>query len=181
MTFFGECFREKGFLFMKSKTLIYARAGIMAGLYIVLTLLTLPLSSGAVQIRVSEILTLLPLIYVEAIPALFVGCLLSNFIAGCALFDVVLGALITLMSAVLSCIVGKFIKSKPIKIIVGGLFPVILNAFILPLIWLLCYGANEYVYIVQALIILAGQSVAVYALGAPVYLSIEKFQASKKK
>ncbi len=161
---------------MQSLTKNLARAGIIAGLYIVLTLLTLPLSSGAVQVRVSEILTLLPLIYIEAVPALFIGCLLSNLISGCAVLDVVLGSLVTLLSAGLTFIVGKFIKIKPTKLFVGGIFPVVLNAFLLPLIWLVCYGANEYVYIAQVAIIFLGQAVCVYLLGIPTFISIEKIQ-----
>ncbi len=161
---------------MKNSTLIYARAGIIACLYVILSLLTFPLASGAVQLRVSEVLTLLPLIYVEAIPALFIGCLLSNLITGCALLDVFLGSLITLVCAFLTFIAGKFIKNKIIKVLVGGAFPIIFNAFLLPLIWLFCYGANEYVYTIQVVIIFAGQTLAVYLLGAPSYISIVKLK-----
>ncbi len=160
----------------KSTTKILARAGIIACLYIVLTLLTMPLSSGAVQLRLSEILTLLPLIYFEAIPALFIGCLFSNLISGCALLDVFLGSAVTLVSAALTFIIGKFIKNKPLKILTGGAFPVLLNAFIIPLVWLACYGANKYVYIVQVLIVFIGQVLAVYLLGSPVYISVVKLK-----
>ncbi len=161
---------------MKGTTKILARAGIIASLYIVLSLLTFPLSSGAVQFRASEILTLLPLIYFEAVPALFVGCLLSNLITGCAIFDVLLGSLVTLISAVCTFLVGKFIKNKFIKIGMGGFFPVAFNAFILPLIWLLCYGAIEYVYMLQVGIIFLSQALAVYVLGTPSYIAITRLK-----
>ena len=51
-----------------------------------------------------------------------------------------------------------------------------LNAFILPLIWVLCYGAPEYVYIVQSAILLVSQSVVIYVLGTPTYLGIKKMR-----
>ncbi len=161
---------------MNGFTKALARAGIIASLYIVLSLLTLPLASGAIQLRISEILTLLPLLYLEAVPALFVGCLLSNLITGCAVFDIILGSLITLTCALLTFLMGKIIKNKFFKILMGGSFPVLLNAFLLPLIWILCYGAIEYAYYLQALFLLDGQALAVYALGVPTYLSITKLK-----
>ncbi len=169
---------EKGFfIFMKGSTKILARSGIIASLYVILSLIVFPASSGAVQFRVSEVLTLLPLIYIEAVPALFIGCILSNFITGCAFFDVVLGSLVTLICAILTFLIGKLIKNKPLKVIIGGLFPLTFNAFLLPLIWLLCYGALEYVYIFQVLVIFIGQSLSVYALGVPIYLAVDKIKA----
>ena len=150
-----------------------AKTGIIAALYTVLTLLVLPLASGAIQIRVSEGLCLLPLLFVEAIPGLAVGCLISNLITGCALFDILLGSLVTLVSAVFTFFVGKIIKSIPLKIIIGGLFPVVLNAVFLPLIWSVCYGAGQYVYVVQALLLVVGQGVSVYGVGTPVYLKLK--------
>lgn len=159
---------------MRNYIKFLARTGIISALYIVLTLLVLPLASGAIQIRVSEGLCLLPLIFVEAIPGLAVGCLIANLITGCALFDILLGSLVTLVSAVLTCFVGKIIKNVPLKIIIGGLFPVLLNAVFLPLIWTVCYGAGEFVYLVQALFLLLGQGVSVYGVGTPVYLKLRK-------
>ncbi len=145
------------------------RAGLIGALYAVTTLIVFPFASGAIQFRLSEALTLLPLIFVEAIPALFVGCLVSNIITGCALIDVLLGSVITLVSAVLTYVVGRLIKKTWIRIAVGGLFPVLLNALLLPLIWEYCYGA-EYVYHVQVAFLLIGQSVSVYAVGIPLVL-----------
>ncbi len=165
---------------MKGSTKFLARAGLIASLYTVLSLLVFPLSSGAVQFRVSEILTLLPLLYLEAVPALFVGCLLSNILTGCAFLDVVLGSLITLFSAALTYYSSRLVKGALFKALVGGAFPVLLNGFLLPLIWLLCYGANEYVYIIQVLIILGGQALAVYGLGVPAYLTVLKLRKGER-
>ena len=49
---------------------------------------------------------------------------------------------------------------------------VLLNAFFLPLIWLWAYGGLEYLYVVQAAYILAGQAAAIYALGTALYFFI---------
>lgn len=77
-----------------------ARGAIIAAIYAVLTLLLAPISYGEVQVRISEALTLLPVIMPEAIPALAIGCLLSNILGGCTIFDIVFGTLATLLAAV---------------------------------------------------------------------------------
>ena len=152
------------------------RAGVIAGLYAVTTLITMPIASGAIQIRLSEALTLLPLLFPEAIPALFIGCFLSNLLSGCALLDVVFGSLITLVAGILTCLFGKVLKNTALKLVVGGAFPVLLNAFLLPVIWVYCYGALEYLYFMQATFLIIGQVISVYALGVPIYLQINKLK-----
>ena len=119
---------------------------------------------------------MLALVYLEAIPALTVGCLISNLITGCALFDVILGSLITFTAAALTYLIGKHIKNTALKIAVGGSFPVLLNAFLLPLIWIWCYGTIEFVYFVQVLLLLIGQSISVYFVGMFLYSSTVKLK-----
>lgn len=146
---------------------VLARIGIIACLYIVLSLVSLPV--GYVQLRVSEGLTILPLIIPESAVALGIGCLLTNLITGCAVLDILLGSLITLFSAFLTMFTAKIIKKAVWRVLIGGFFPVILNAFLLPLIWLYCYGTGEYVYYVQVLLLLASQSLSVYGVGSITY------------
>ena len=163
---------------LKNTTKRLSRAGVIAGLYVVLALITMPVASGAIQFRASEFLTLLPLFYIEAVPALFLGCMVSNFITGCILPDVLLGSLVTLTSALLTFIIGKIIKQRTVKIILGGMFPILLNAFLLPLIWLF-YGAGQYLYILQVLFLFISQSVVIYLLGSPVCIVIERLRNRK--
>ena len=146
-----------------------ARAAVIAALYALTSLVTFPIASGAIQFRISEAFTLLPLIFPEAIVGLFIGCAISNLLTGCAVLDVVFGSAVTLIAAVFTYAVGRFIVNKTAKCVTGGLFPVLLNAFFLPLIWYWCYGQLEYLYILQAGFLLVSQSVSVYALGIPVY------------
>ena len=161
---------------MPNTTKIIVRAGLIAGLYVVLSLLTLPVASGAIQFRLSEALTILPLFFIEAVPALFVGCMLSNLITGCAIFDIVFGSLITLVAGFFTYLCSKAIKIIGLKIFVGGLFPVLLNALLLPVVWVYCYGALEYIYIIQSVILLVSQSVVIYLLGTPTYLGVRKMK-----
>ena len=165
----------------RTKTQKIVLSGIIGGLYVVLSLLTLPVASGAIQFRVSEGLTLLPLFFIEAVPGLFFGCMLSNIITGCMALDVILGSVTTLLASILTYLVGKMFKSHALRISIGGFFPVILNALFLPLIWILCYGAIEYVYYLQVLFLLISQSISIYAIGTPIYLMLNKQMLKENK
>lgn len=159
----------------KRTTLVIVRAGIIAGLYVVLSLITLPIASGVIQFRISEALCMLALIFPESIVALFVGCAFSNLITGCLPLDTILGSLITLVAGASTFLCGKFIKNRVLKIFFGGIFPVTLNALLLPFVWLL-YGVPQYIYPLQVLFLLISQSVSIYALGIPIYIAVDKLK-----
>ena len=156
-----------------------AKAGVISALYVAISLLTYPFASGTVQVRIAEGLTLLPLFFVEAIPALFVGCIIVNVLTACALWDIILGSLITLTAGILTYLIGKIIKKHSLKIIIGGIFPVILNALFLPLIWLLLSSNVEEVYYISAIYIFIGQAISVYGVGTGVYLAVSKLDKKK--
>ena len=82
-----------------SRVAYLCRAAVIAALYAVLTILTAGISSGPVQIRISEALCILAVFTPAAVPGLTVGCVAANLITGCALWDVVLGSLATLAGA----------------------------------------------------------------------------------
>ncbi len=79
-----------------------AQSAMIAALYVALTFVAnmAGLASGAVQLRLSEALTVLPVFTSAAVPGLFVGCALSNLLTGGALWDVVAGSIATLLGAV---------------------------------------------------------------------------------
>jgi uncharacterized membrane protein len=76
-----------------------ARSALIAALYALLVLAFAPMSFGPVQFRVAEAMTLLPWLFPEAIPGLFVGCLVSNLFGGLGIVDMVFGSLATLLAA----------------------------------------------------------------------------------
>ena len=159
---------------MFKNTSSIARAGLIAGLYVVLTLVVFPIASTEIQFRPSEGLTLLALIFPEAVPALFVGCMLSNFITGCQLLDVIFGGIITLIAGLCTYGVGKIIKKTWLKIFIGGLFPVLLNALLLPVIWYYCYYQSDFIYYLQVIFLTISQSISVYAVGSPIVVFLKK-------
>lgn len=153
-------------------TVAICRAGIIAALYVVLTMPFGPLAFGPFQIRPSEALTILPLFYWEAIPGLYVGCMLANAASEFGLFDIFLGSLASLLAAVCTYACGRLIKNKIVKVIAGGFFPVILNAFIVPAVWVL--AGFDYAYWYNFATMLLNEGVWVYAAGIPLFLAVDR-------
>ena len=156
------------------------RAGIIAALYTTLTYVFAPFAFGPFQIRPAEALSLLALIYPEAIPALAVGCALSNLASPYAFYDVTFGSLTTLLAAFITYLVGAKLKNTTLKIVVGGFPPVLFNALFIPfVIVFLCDGGGDSVWVAYFTFvgsIFLTQSVWVYGLGAPLYLSTARLK-----
>ncbi len=111
------------------KTIKLVQAAVIAALYVVLTMLAnaLGLANYAIQVRFSEALTVLPFFTPAAIPGLFVGCLLSNMITGCAPWDVVFGSLATLVGALGTWALRKHKWLAPLP-------PIVANIIVVPLV-----------------------------------------------
>ena len=126
-------------------------AAMIAALYVVLSfaISAFGLASGAVQVRVSEALTILPYFTASAIPGLTIGCLLFNLLSGAAILDVIFGTLATLLGAVGSYYLGKAVKKLGrIKFLVA-VPPILANAFIVPWVLKTAYGLTDaYWYLV---------------------------------
>ena len=83
-------------------------SGIIAALYAGLTILLQAISFGPVQIRVSEAMTLLPLITPAAVPGLAIGCMLANLLTGSVFYDILFGSIATLLGALGTYALRKF-------------------------------------------------------------------------
>ncbi len=108
------------------------KAAIIASLYAALTVGLSPISYGAIQFRLSEVLVLLAFVNFDYIVGLTIGCLIANLLGPNGLPDVIFGTLATFISAYLIYLTSKFIKSKH-AIWVASLWPVIINAVIIGL------------------------------------------------
>ena len=109
------------------KTMFIVRSAVIAALYAERTLALYPISFGAVQFRVSEALTLLPIVMPEAIPGLFVGCLVSNLIGSATPWDIIFGSLATLIAAILTYATRR-------NKILAAFWPVLCNTVIVGLV-----------------------------------------------
>ena len=150
-----------------------AFGGVIAALYVVLTIVAnaLGLASGAIQVRFSEALTILPVFTATAVPGLTVGCLLANLITGCALWDVVFGSLATLIGAVGT----RLLRKKPM---LAWIPPVISNMVIVPIVLQKVYGVPDaWWYLV--LTVGAGEVISCGILGLLLYHSIKNIPQLK--
>lgn len=124
----------------QKKNSFITQAAMIAAIYVVLTyfISAFNLASGAIQVRISEALTILPYFTPAAVPGLFIGCLLSNILTGCMLPDIIFGSLATLLGAIGSRALRehKFLATLP---------PVISNTIIIPLVLRYAYGL-QFIY-----------------------------------
>ena len=107
---------------MKTKNVTFlTHAAMIASIYVVLTFIFAPISFGEVQIRIAEMLTVLPIFTPAAIPGLFVGCIIGNIAGGALLPDIIFGSIATLIGAV-----GTYMLKKLPKLI-AVLPPIVAN------------------------------------------------------
>ncbi|MGN0526300.1 MAG: QueT transporter family protein [Acutalibacteraceae bacterium] len=152
----------------KQKLVNLSFGAIVAALYVVLTFLAsaLGLSSGAVQVRFSEALTVLPVFMPSAIPGLFAGCILANLLTGCAMWDVVFGSLATLLGAI-----GTYLLRK--HKILATLPPIVANVIIVPIVLMKVYGLTD-AYWFLALTVGIGEVISCGVLGTLLRIALEK-------
>jgi len=138
-------------------------AGMIASLYCILVLIFAPISYGPVQIRVAEALTLLPYLWIEAVPGLFTGCILANLLGGFGIIDVIFGSLATLTAAILTRkMPNPFMAAVP---------PVVVNMIIVGgyLSWFL-----DLPFFMTSIYIGAGEAIACFGLGVPLVIYLQK-------
>lgn len=161
---------------MKKRNLFITQAALIAALYVVLTLVSAAfgLDSKAIQFRLSEVLTVLPVLTPAAIPGLFIGCLLSNFICGAMLPDMIFGSLATLIGAVGTYFIGKRVKW------LSALPPIAANTVIVPLVLKYAYHLDGTVPFF-ALTVFIGEFVCCGILGTVLLYAIPKRLAAQMK
>ncbi len=132
-------------------------AMIAAG-YLALTFLSslAGLSSGAIQLRLSEILCVFAAFSPCAIAGLSVGCLLANFLTGALLFDVFFGTLATLIGAV-----GTYLLRR--HAILRLVPPIVSNTVTVGLLLRYCYGMQLPIFVLMTGVF-AGELVTAGAL-----------------
>ena len=146
---------------METKRLV--RGGLIAGLYVVITYYLSAFSFGPLQFRASEAFAVLPILYPEAIPALFIGVLISNIFGGYGLPDIIGGSLTTLLAA--------FVTYKYRGSIIAYLSPIIFNAILISLYLHLLVGLPYWLTVLQ---IGLSEAVVIILLGYPLITLLRK-------
>ena len=140
----------------------------IAALYAALTLALPVLSYGAWQCRISEALTLLPMLFPQAVPGLFVGCVVANLLSPVGVWDVLFGSLATLVAAVGT----RFLRRKPI---LAAACPVLANGVIVGATLSVVYTLPLWLTMLQ---VAAGEALAV-ALGFVLLPALKKSPLKK--
>lgn len=141
----------------RQTTLRLTQAAAIAALYVVLTLIFAPISFGEVQVRIAEMLTILPIFTPAAVPGLFIGCVLANLLGGAIVWDVVFGSLATLIGAALGYTLRRNRWLVPLPTVIA-------NTVIIPLVLRYGYGI-DIPLLLLAVYIAAGEIAGCYLLG----------------
>ncbi len=158
------------------KVLFMTQAAVIAAIYVVLCQVFAPISFRDVQLRIAEGLTILPFFTPAAVPGLFVGCILGNLLAGAIPLDVVCGSLATLIGAVGTWAIGKWLRKKGQTR--PGCFllpvpPIAANTIVVPLVLYYGYGINIPIPI-QMLTVGLGELAGCGLIGMVLFFALEK-------
>ena len=152
----------------KTKTRTIVRCALIASLYTAVSLVLAPIAFGAVQARVSEAFTLLPVLVPDAVVGVTLGCFLTNLVGVftganvLGALDIVFGTAATLTAALCT----------------RRLAPVLINAVVVgaELAW--AFGPRTFAgFLLQAGGVALGQLFSCFALGLPLVRIIEKTPA----
>lgn len=163
---------------------------IIAALYAAASLALAPISFGSVQFRISEALTLLPVIMPEAVIGVTLGCAITNFIGALmgvnilGFVDVFVGTFATFIAAILTrqlrhIRIGKipFLAAVPPVLInaifIGAQLAIALSGtWEFSLIWSLFWS--------MAISVGIGQILSCFVLGLPLIMQLETYFSRKQ-
>ena len=151
-----------------SKVRFIAYSAMTAAAYVALTMISAAfgLSSGAIQIRISEALCVLPIFTLSAVPGVTVGCFIANILCGGTVYDIVFGTLATLIAAVIT----YFIKNP----LLSSIPTIVSNAVIVPIVLIMSGvgGVNMFPYF--ALTVGLGEVISCGILGTILAVYMKK-------
>ena len=131
---------------------------VIAAIYVVLTVIFAPISFGPMQVRIAEMLMILPMFTPAAVPGLFIGCIIANMLGGAIALDVIFGSLATLIGAWGGYLLRRNRWLVPIP-------PIISNALIVPFVLKYGYGFTEIPLPLMMVYIAIGEIIGCYFLG----------------
>lgn len=143
-----------------------AAAALTGAAYAALTILTAPISYGAVQMRISEVLCVLPFFIPCTGWGLFAGCIISNLFSAAGLLDVIFGPLATLLAALCMSMLGRRGRLSMTAAALACAMPVVFNGVIVGGV-LAKALADLRAWPLFGLQVAAGEAVVLYAAGLP--------------
>lgn len=145
--------------------------GIVAAMYVAITIMLSGLSYGGIQFRIAEALMLLCFYRKEYCYALSIGCFISNMFSPMPI-DMVVGTSATILAAISIYLIGKSKINKTAALVLASFMPVIFNGVIVGLELGFLYGeVATYIYMLQ---VAFGEFVCVTILGVILFKAFEK-------
>ncbi len=146
--------------------------GLIAALYVVLTLPFGQIAFGPIQFRIAEVLTLLPFFTPWAIPGVTIGCLLSNLLFS-TVWDAVFGTLATLIAAWFTY------RSK--HLLVAPIWPILFNGLIIgTMLVFMITGSFEWgVWLTMTAEVAVSEFVVCFAIGVPFMQTIQHYKLQR--
>jgi uncharacterized membrane protein len=148
----------------------------IGAIYAALTMALAPISYGALQFRISEVMCILPFFVPWTAWGLFVGCALANLLGPYGILDVVFGSLATLLAGLCTAAIGMSGKrSSWLRCIAACLMPVLWNGIIVAGVITATVAVDDAlslfvaipIYALTALEVAGGEAVILFALGLP--------------
>lgn len=161
-------------------------AAMIAAAYTAVSICLLPLAFGAVQVRVAEALTLLPVFSPVAIWGVTLGCAITNaigFATGAniiGMLDIFFGTAATLIAALLSY-QARNIRWGKLPVL-SALPPVLLNAVVIggELTYVMSGGFEPRIFLINAAQVGIGQFLSCFILGLPLVWALERGALDRK-
>ncbi len=146
--------------------------GLIAALYVVLTLPFGQVAFGPIQFRIAEVLTLLPFCTPWAIPGVTVGCLLSNLLFS-TLWDALFGTLATLLAAYCTY------RSK--HLLVAPVWPILFNGLIIgTMLTFIIVGRFEWIpWLTMMGEVTLSEFIVCFAIGVPFLRMIRHYKLER--
>lgn len=169
-----------------NKTRLIAVQALIAAVYASMSLALPMLSYGAVQVRFSEALTLLPVFSPQCIWGVAVGCFLANLIGAflgvntLGFLDVLVGTAATLIAAFLTAALGR-IRFRKLPVL-ASLPPVIVNGLVIgaEIMYVTAGRLDLRMFFLSGLSVAAGELVACCGFGLTMVWFLEKRGLAEK-
>jgi len=157
-------------------------AGLIAALYIALTVASYPLAYEAVQFRISEALTILPFFFPFAVSGIVIGVFISNLIGPFGLVDAIVGGCASLIAALFTMWIGMRWRDSKWSKALACFPPVLFNAILIGAMiayFMLSYNETDSfmaAFLISGLWVGFGQLVVMYAIGFPLMIILPKMK-----
>lgn len=171
---------------MKLTTRNIAIAAIIGAVYASLTMFLAPISYGPVQLRLSEILCIVPFFIPSTAWGLFIGCVCANLISSAGILDIIFGSLATLLAALCTARLGKYPREHGVapsmkRSILACAMPVLFNAPIIgAVLAITSYGVFWEMFSIISIEIAISEAIVMFGAALPLMRAIPHMRLFQK-